>query len=663
MKIKRVSKINYPLYVRKAGLIFLFALLGFSSFLIGCNDDDNDTEIQTLGITGVSIPNPFPVQYGTVTTISGKGFVVGDTLTFVSATGTEYKTMVSATTDNTMSFTMPTDFVSGSYYFYVTRGAAKVSLSKPAVQVIVNFNIPDKTGMTVKGVVYCNGVGVAGVEVSDGVEVTTTDANGIYYLPSAKKYGYVFISIPGGYEVLNDGNTPQFYARINSSSPNSVEQANFSLTKVDNDKHAVLALTDFHLAGRSNTGDVSQFASFAKDVNSTVTDLTAAGYRVYIMSMGDESWDLYWYSNSFALPEALKQMQQLGAPVFHCMGNHDNDPYCADDWLAEQAWMKTCGPVYYSFNLGKAHYIILDNIQYVNTGGAQGTIGERNYVKGLTEGQIAWLKKDLALISDKSTPIIVGMHAPMYDRPTLNAGAQVDTYDMVGASAFAGYFSEFSNVQVLTGHTHLNYNVVASNSLMEHNTAAVCATWWWTGKLSNNHICCDGTPGGYGVYNFDAKNLSWYYKSYGYTKDYQYRTYDLNTTYIDPAVYAPNYATDLAKYSHEYGTKSTANEVLINVWNYDPQWKVEVTEGGKALAVTRVSTYDPLHIISYEAARIKTGGASAATLGFLTVTTNHLFKVTASSATSSLVIKVTDRFGNVYTETMTRPKAFSTTMK
>ena len=31
-------------------------------------------------------------------------------------------------------------------------------------------------------------------------------------------------------------------------------------------------------------------------------------------------------------------------------------------------------------------------------------------------------------------------------------------------------------------------------------------------------------------------------------------------------------------------------------------------------------------------------------------TNNHMFKVKASSATSTLDIKVTDRFGNVYTE-------------
>ena len=37
--------------------------------------------------------------------------------------------------------------------------------------------------------------------VSDGTEVTVTDDKGIYELKSAKKWGYVFISVPSGYEV------------------------------------------------------------------------------------------------------------------------------------------------------------------------------------------------------------------------------------------------------------------------------------------------------------------------------------------------------------------------------------------------------------------------------------------------------------------------------
>ena len=45
--------------------------------------------------------------------------------------------------------------------------------------------------------------------------------------------------------------------------------------------------------------------------------------------------------------------------------------------------------------------------------------------------------------------------------------------------------------------------------------------------------------------------------------------------------------------------KSTANEVYLNVWNYDSKWKVEVTENGNPLTVTRIQEYDPFHLIAY----------------------------------------------------------------
>jgi hypothetical protein len=522
-------------------------------------------------------------------------------------------------------------------------------------------SIPNKSDMTIMGCISCNGVGVKNVEVSDGILVTTTNEKGIYYLPSKKKNRIVFITVPSGYEVPNDGNSPLFYAHLKGGK--NVEEVNFSLTRVDNDKHAVLALADFHLAKRRLTDDIKQFSEFAADVNSTVADLFKQGYHVYVMSLGDESWDTYWYDNSFALPESFKQIQQINAPTFHCMGNHDNDPYCADDWLAEQAWYRVCGPPYYSFNIGKTHYIVLDDIQYLNTSATFGTIGKRDYNALLIPEEAEWLKKDLSLIKDKSTPVIVGMHAPIYDYPQgVNPdGTQVDSYNMTNAKDFISYFKDFTNVQILTGHKHMNYNVIASKSLMEHNTGAVCATWWWTGKLVGNHICCDGTPGGYGVYCFNKKDLTWYYKSKGYDRNYQFRSYDLNTTYINPEKYAPKYVQDMKKYSYEYAKPSSSNEVMLNVWNYDSKWKIEVEEDGHKLPVTRVMTYDPLHIISYNAQRIREGGAEYLT--FPTYLTAHLFKVKASSSTSTLHIKVTDRFGNVYKETMTRPKSFGYDIK
>ena len=89
-------------------------------------------------------------------------------------------------------------------------------------------SIADKEGMTLKGVVSAHGKGLEGVVVSDGYEVTTTNGKGVYYLPSKKKNGYVFISVPGNYEVENDERLPQFFKRLEGG--NKVEQKDFTLT-------------------------------------------------------------------------------------------------------------------------------------------------------------------------------------------------------------------------------------------------------------------------------------------------------------------------------------------------------------------------------------------------------------------------------------------------
>lgn len=515
---------------------------------------------------------------------------------------------------------------------------------------------------TVTGTVTCNGTGVAGVVVSDGVEVTQTDASGHYSLNSKKKYGYVFMSVPSGYEAPLSGNQPQFFKRVTAGAASQKETADFTLYKTDNTRHAVLAMADFHLANRS-TNDLEQYRAAAADINATAASLRAAGYRVYGLSLGDESWDGFWYSNSFGLDETFAELQRIDVPFFHCMGNHDNDPYCPDDWQAQQAWIRVCGPVYYSFNAGDVHYIVIDDIRYLNAGAAQGSVGKRDYTDVVISEEMAWLRKDLATLKDKSKPVVVAMHAPLYDAPALSGQTETWAYNVENAAEMVSFFDGFGNVTFLSGHTHVNYNATRGRSnITEHNTAAVCATWWWTGKLSSNSVCTDGTPGGYGVYTFDGADVKWRYKSLGCDSSYQFRAYDLNTVVISPQAWAPKYQSDMREAARGYDTQSSSNEVLLNVWNYDPEWTVEVsTADGRPLSVERVTGYDPLHIISYDAKRIASGGKSKCS--FPSTPTSHLFKATAPDATGTLIIRVTDRFGRVYTERMERPKAFSTDMK
>ncbi|MCH4250637.1 MAG: calcineurin-like phosphoesterase C-terminal domain-containing protein, partial [Prevotella sp.] len=125
--------------------------------------------------------------------------------------------------------------------------------------------------------------------------------------------------------------------------------------------------------------------------------------------------------------------------------------------------------------------------------------------------------------------------------------------------------------------------------------------------------------------------------------------------------YAPSAdTTSVKKYAGVYAEKRNDNEVLINVWNFDPAWKVTVEENGRNLPVRRVRTKDPLHLISYEMLRLNHG--KVPTKDFVTSFNSHSFLVKASSPASTLFIRVTDRFGNVYTQEMKRPKPLSCSM-
>ena len=626
--------------------------------LAGCSSEA-DTYSNVTNVTGLSVPASMQLGADGVMTLGGNGVVTTDNVALDPAeAGNSYTAPVTRASEaGSFQATAPAGFESGRYKFSLVRGDERIAFGQSDVTAgDIKFDIPDREGMTIKGVVHCGTQRLAGVVVSDGYEVVKTDENGVYYLPSKKKDGYVFISLPSNYEVATaNGNEPQFFKRVTAGST-AVEQADFNLKHVDNSRHKLLLMADFHLANRTN--DLAQYAQFVNDANQTISEEQADGSRVYGLTLGDLSWDLYWYSKKFALPEYMKEVNKIKCPTFNTIGNHDNDPYIAnDDWKAADAFRRFVCPNYYSFNLGGVHYIVLDDIRYINTGAADGKVGERNYDGVVVDYQMDWLRKDLAMITDKQTPIVIALHIPINEM----RGLEKPEVTLQNGEELVKAFEGFKDVTFLSGHIHVGYNV-EREGYTEHNIPAVCATWWWTGQLVGNHICKDGAPGGYAVRSVDNGKASWYYKGTGFPKDYQFRTYDLNNVEITAAKFAPNTTDEkLAPYTRGYEKKRTDNEVLINVFDYDKAWKVEVTENGKSLPVERIYGYDPLHIISYDVPRLNQNATP--TGAFTTEPTDHLFKVKASSPTSTLTVKVTDRFGKVYTEEMKRPKAFNTNMR
>ena len=185
-------------------------------------------------------------------------------------------------------------------------------------------------GQNVKGRIVCNGKGVAHVAVSDGDSTVLTDRNGYYSLQSDKRNGYVFYTLPRGYEPeVADGFRPRFWAALGSSDKSVTEIRDFRLVRrKGSDNYVMIIGADTHLADRAR--DVEQFRGFTSALDREREN--AGKSMIHSLLLGDLSWDNYWFANRYALPDFLNtcREQRYSMTMWPVMGNHDNDPSVSD---------------------------------------------------------------------------------------------------------------------------------------------------------------------------------------------------------------------------------------------------------------------------------------------------------------------------------------------
>ena len=644
----------------------LLALIAVSQLFACGGSDDEKAPADNFDVQ-FTVPGSVDVTEGGECTfaVSGGGRkspLTTDTFILESDAGISYVCPIVNTTSDSFTVRLADGCETGYYKVFVKRDARKKSFGRIYINIVEDIDFKPDAGTTVYGIVSSAGVGVENVVVSDGAEVTVTNEKGIYQLKSAKKWGYVFISVPSGYEVPSVGVLPQFHRALKNSA-DVVERADFKLEKVDGqDSYKIFMLGDMHLANR--TGELSQVAQFTSDLTDYMT--RHKGEKMYALTLGDMTWDLYWYSNSYYFPQYLNTVnsQIKNLQIFHTMGNHDNDFQTRSDYDAAVKYVDQICPTYYSFNIGKVHYVVMDDIDCSSYDGST----SRNYVKSLSAEQLDWLAKDLSHV-DKTTPVVVAMHAQVFYPTT--SGFKID-HDPVNTQRLFDILDGYT-VRFVTGHTHKLFNVtpdapiVDGHNFREYNSGSVCASWWWSGNLTPGiHIGTDGTPGGYGIWDVTGTDFQCLYKSTGWPEEYQFRSYDLNNVHFSMAD-VPLMPSDISasvknaymQYVNAY-PQNNDNEVLINIWNWNSDWTLSVVdENRKTLPYTEVWAYDPLHIAALSVKRFNNAGLKS-TPSFITDKFTHFFKVKADDADTDLVITVKDEFGNEWTENMQRPKAFST---
>ncbi len=449
----------------------------------------------------------------------------------------------------------------------------------------------------IKGKISCAGKGIANVSVSDGFSVTRTDTKGNYVLEAHCDARFVFFSLPSGYEIPNEQGIARYYLPL---SKEYKQQADFTLSRCvqDDTKHTFIVWADTQI---EHTEDAHKLLTIsAPDAREHIRSFK--NKNVFGIGCGDLVWDHF---ELFA--DYRKAVGITGIPFWQVIGNHDMDLDTRTDDDSQRSFEAQFGPSYYSFNKGKVHYVVLDDVFFIGTG--------RRYIGYLTETQLKWLEKDLRYVPQGST-VVVALHIPTNTGDRRRNKRKEDEMSNVVNNRKALYdLLQPYKVQIVSGHTHWN-EVWEESNITEHNLGTVCGAWW------SGSVCGDGTPNGFGVFEVDGDHISWYYKATGYEKQHQIRLYQPGAD------------------------KERAEAVIANIWNHDWQWTVEWFEDGKAQgAMTPYTGYDPSAVALY------LGDDLPLSRKWVEPTlTDHLFSALPSKGAKEIKVRAKDRFGNIYEE-------------
>lgn len=233
--------------------------------------------------------------------------------------------------------------------------------------------------------------GIGGVVVSNQVDVVATDVTGHYTLGAGGR-GMTFVSLPRGHRVAGSwwkvtpaGGTVDFgltpnrepvpytFAQASDThiSPTSAPRTRRMVSIVDSIKPSLLIIT----------GDLVRDAL-------RVGEAEATGY--------------YQLFND--------EMRALRTPVVTVPGNHENfgieraksQVSTSHPLYGRAMYHKFRGPDYYSFNAAGVHFVALNSVD----------IDDQSYYGHVDSVQVAWLRRDLALVPD-SVPVVTFNHIPM----------------------------------------------------------------------------------------------------------------------------------------------------------------------------------------------------------------------------------------------------------
>lgn len=397
--------------------------------------------------------------------------------------------------------------------------------------------------------------GIAGVMVSNGFEVVTTDGRGRYLLP-AKVSGLedftVFITKPAGYDLpVDNDNIPQFFyhhkpagsppLRFGGLAPTGAQPAaiNFPLVRGIYKKNFKIAVS----------GDPQPYSNnevgYVRD--SLANELSRRRDLEFLIVEGDVMGDdlgLY--------PRMKKVLSAAGMPVYFVPGNHDLDFDAKSDKDSFDTFKREWGPTYYSFDLGDVHFVVLDNVRFPCTQ-EDNLDGKHSFCDNpetsptyngvIDAAQMEWLANDLRHVAPNKL-IVLNMHIPLVSfvdmeatkHQTDNAEALYDLLANRPALALSGHTHTLETF--LPGEHYEGWSSslgIGASPIPQIITGATSGSWW-SGDLSEYNLPMSiqrlGAPRGYLIFEFFGNAFSSTFKAANKAAEEQMSVDFLSPTFL-----------------------------------------------------------------------------------------------------------------------------------
>lgn len=482
-----------------------------------------------------------------------------------------------------------------------------------------NMAVPSRitaSGASIYGCVKDDsGSPVVGCVVSDGMQCVLTDSDGYYEMKSdMKDTRFVYVSIPDGYKLQSRKSIFQNFKRV----PRYKEAvtADFVLEKrtEPTDKYTVIMIGDPQMRGLGVDNSGERF----RDV--VLPDIeryrqTAEG-EFFAINLGDLIYN--WMTGFDDYVDICAPVQY---PIVNIIGNHD---YCQgtlyETELGSPYYEEFITPTYYSFNIGKIHYVIVNDIIYNRTDPAQ------NYSSGLEDKQMHWLEEDLKYVPKDHIIYICG-HAQLFKKKEGVGDVSYGKYNE-NYLRYTNLLKQYKRVYSWSGHYHQNYgfDYAGKSNYEDMGNISCISVARCNGTIrSNLELDNVGTPNGYMIVDVNGDDVRWSYKVVDHDRDYQMRAYS-------PLRTGDGY-------------------VKVNIWNYSPDYwsDVEWWENGQKIGIfEKHPELDPDYVELYNTRLSHLTGRAAA---YATPEkSDYMFRIKPSEGVHSGEIRVKDNFGNIYTQ-------------